>query len=712
MVSVVVYARTNSKVTGMRRQRWLSLAAAVGIGSGAGQVASASPEYCIWDDRADRERALMELGVFLSDEDYRTFCASVDGFSKVAKAHKLSAEQAHRLLRFHWKYNVTTREIEQGPAALEALASRLHEHQKALARCKVPDGGPEATPDFAVLRRPQRPHELLTFFRRVEDPREFDDVVRVSVEKGTYAVKHERTRLHTHSSSVLRPEELPLQVLSTFSEETLQTLTSAFGSCGPAELAKTLANAFSQPAVGPPHSRGLVRAVWGRSLDLSAVASGQIAVVDGAMPGAPFIVFKRRANGTFAQVRAASFGDMAGVMALEEELKARLRGRTVSKEELLLAVRASARKLFGLTTLGTRAEAEAAFPLEVVQTTPGCFGQPDTQRTIALPRAPVLRGAWTPPTLEKGVFSVCVAGLPRKEPSWRDSISSPFRKYTFSRWSFDTSTSQVSAGPLLEGDDVVPAELVLGCGRLYLPDRSPSSRVEPASLPPPSRSLLKKTGPATRRAAGEHWTYAARAEYVSVASFARATQEMMGVGAPRRFLLAMQKAAREEVRHAKASLRIAAQLLDVDVKELGPACYAPVVPLPPRASTHAELCKLTLLEAAIPETLGVAAARRTLKAVRTPLIRETLRSIVADECRHALLAWDMAQWARKEGRVTDTEWDRWVFEALQLSLRNLSMSTRHDLRKFGVPGREDYLAGVEGLSAGVDSAALAKMLSA
>ncbi|WNG61227.1 ferritin-like domain-containing protein [Archangium gephyra] len=694
----------------MRRQRWLSLAAAVGIGS-VGQVASASPENCLRDDREARERELVELGVFLSDEDYRTFCASVDGFSKVAKAHKLSAEQAHRLLRFHWKYDSTTREIEQGPAALGALASRLHEHQKALTRCKVPNGGPEATPDFAVLRRPQRPHELLAFFRRVEDPRGFDDVVRVSVEKGTYAVKQERTRLHTHTSYVLRPEELPLRVLSTFSEEAIQTLTSAFGSCGPAELAKALAQAFSQPAVGPPHYKGLV-SVWGGRLDLSAVASGQIAVMEGAMPGAPFTVFKRRANGTFAQVRAVSFGDMAGVMALEEELKARLRGRTVSKEELLLAVRASVMKLFGLTTLGTRAEAEAAFPLEVVQTTNGCFGRPDSQHTIALPSAPVLRGAWTPPTFEKGVFSVCVVGLPRKGPAPLDFTSLSLRRYTFSRWSFDTSTSQVSAGRLIEGDYVVPARLVLGCGRLYLPDGSPSSRVEPASLPSPSRPLTKKTGPAARRAAGEHWTYAARAEYVSVASFARATQEMMGVGAPRRFLLAMQKAAREEVRHAKAALRIAAQLLDVDVKELGPACYAPVVPLPPRASTHAELCKLTLLEAAIPETLGVAAARRTLKAVRTPLIREALRSILADECRHALLAWDMAQWARKEGKVTDTEWDRWVFEALQLSLQNLSMSTRHDLRKFGVPVREDYLAGVEGLSAGVDSAALAKMLSA
>jgi hypothetical protein len=146
---------------------------------------------------------------------------------------------------------------------------------------------------------------------------------------------------------------------------------------------------------------------------------------------------------------------------------------------------------------------------------------------------------------------------------------------------------------------------------------------------------------AARLAAG--WREDALAEHASVASFARATLELMGVGAPGDLLAAVQRAALDEVRHAERSFALAARYGAVD------AAPGPLVAPPPRGGGLVRLAVDTFVEGCVGETIAALAARRALAGCRDEVVARVLRGIARDEARHAALAWRTVAWCVGEG---------------------------------------------------------------
>lgn len=152
------------------------------------------------------------------------------------------------------------------------------------------------------------------------------------------------------------------------------------------------------------------------------------------------------------------------------------------------------------------------------------------------------------------------------------------------------------------------------------------------------RLALAAVDATTAAAAAAYWLAIARAEHASVAAFARVSLELMAVGAPPQLLEGCHRAALDEVRHARLALDVARSLGDASW-DLGPL---PTVPT--RVPTLRELAVDALLEGCLGE--GAAAARARIAANRTcGPVAEALRTIAADETRHAALAWATVRWA-------------------------------------------------------------------
>ncbi|CAE7468552.1 unnamed protein product, partial [Symbiodinium pilosum] len=149
---------------------------------------------------------------------------------------------------------------------------------------------------------------------------------------------------------------------------------------------------------------------------------------------------------------------------------------------------------------------------------------------------------------------------------------------------------------------------------------------------------------AQRREAAQRWRVAALAEHASVASFARASLELMAVGAPADLLAATHEAALDEIRHAKVAFGLA-QHFGEDGVAPGPLPVGAVAV----ATSLPELAARTFAEGCAGETLSVAKAQLELMSGRfLPEEEAALRAVYADEARHAALAWRTVAWALRE----------------------------------------------------------------
>ena len=164
----------------------------------------------------------------------------------------------------------------------------------------------------------------------------------------------------------------------------------------------------------------------------------------------------------------------------------------------------------------------------------------------------------------------------------------------------------------------------------------------------PLAPLGAALGPELRAAIARAWLEDALAEHASVASFARATLELVAVGAPPALLAAHQRAGLQEIRHAERCFALARAYGD-DPIDPGPVA----IPLP-RAGGLERLASDTFVEGCVAETIGALLAARALGGCTVEKTREALRVIAADEAAHAALAWRTLAWALREGgeRVT------------------------------------------------------------
>ncbi len=147
---------------------------------------------------------------------------------------------------------------------------------------------------------------------------------------------------------------------------------------------------------------------------------------------------------------------------------------------------------------------------------------------------------------------------------------------------------------------------------------------------------------ALREALARGWLEDALLEHASVASFARATLELMAVGAPAELLADCQRAGLDEVRHAEGCFALAARY--------GRArAPGPIAALPARPAGLARLAVDTFVEGCVAETVATLAGTRVLASCRDPEVARFLARIVRDETRHAALAWRTVAWAAREG---------------------------------------------------------------
>ena len=140
-----------------------------------------------------------------------------------------------------------------------------------------------------------------------------------------------------------------------------------------------------------------------------------------------------------------------------------------------------------------------------------------------------------------------------------------------------------------------------------------------------------------------HWSEVAALEHSSVASFARVTLELMGLGAPADLILDTQRAAADEVEHARDVYSLISTLRGCPV---GPGDF-PISSLTPRLDRR-EITLSVAREACLGETLGVTeveCAHALTLSLRGPhRVSEHLERVLRDETRHAALAWRTLAW--------------------------------------------------------------------
>jgi hypothetical protein len=143
-----------------------------------------------------------------------------------------------------------------------------------------------------------------------------------------------------------------------------------------------------------------------------------------------------------------------------------------------------------------------------------------------------------------------------------------------------------------------------------------------------------------REELAQQWLADARLEHASIASFARFTLDLLAFGAPPDLVEACQRAAADEIRHARACFALASTYAGVT---WGPG------PLDMRgvtvSATLAEAAACALREGCINETTAALTAARQAELATDPVVREVLARIAHDEATHAELAWRFVAWA-------------------------------------------------------------------
>jgi hypothetical protein len=184
------------------------------------------------------------------------------------------------------------------------------------------------------------------------------------------------------------------------------------------------------------------------------------------------------------------------------------------------------------------------------------------------------------------------------------------------------------------------------------------------------------------RSAGDYLARAASLEAASVVAFRHLARELTAHGAEPDLIAAARAAARDELRHARTTARLAASL--------GAAPERPcIAPMPVRDLETIALENAR--EGCVRETFGALEGRWQSLHARDPELRRAYRRIAHDELRHAALAWSVARWI--ERRLTRPAQQR-VEAARRAALVQLQRELRDessaDIRRVcGVPGRRE-----------------------
>jgi hypothetical protein len=150
------------------------------------------------------------------------------------------------------------------------------------------------------------------------------------------------------------------------------------------------------------------------------------------------------------------------------------------------------------------------------------------------------------------------------------------------------------------------------------------------------RGLAAPRAGATADAVGAYLARAAHLEAASVIAFEALHAELAAHGAPEALLRMTERAARDEVRHARVTARLA--------KRRG--ATPPCVRVRGRNSRTLEsIARENAVEGCVRETFGALVAAWQAEHARAADVRAAMRGIARDELSHAALAWAVARWA-------------------------------------------------------------------
>ena len=129
---------------------------------------------------------------------------------------------------------------------------------------------------------------------------------------------------------------------------------------------------------------------------------------------------------------------------------------------------------------------------------------------------------------------------------------------------------------------------------------------------------------------------AARLEAASVHAFRRLGSELTSMKAPRSLVRAAERAARDEIRHARVTSRLARR------RGALPGCV--VVGRGERARTVEAFAIENATEGCVRECFGALVATHQATHAKDPQLAQEMGRIARDETRHAALAWEIARW--------------------------------------------------------------------
>jgi len=232
-----------------------------------------------------------------------------------------------------------------------------------------------------------------------------------------------------------------------------------------------------------------------------------------------------------------------------------------------------------------------------------------------------------------------------------------------------------------------PAECDGVCGRPLLVAgraRVATSRVRGDWSAPCFEGLGDALDDATREHLADHWREIAGFEHASVASFARFIAHLQQLGAPAGLVRAAQRAAIDEIEHARRAYAMASAYAGADV---GPSALA-IDGAIERTADRLEILDALIHEACVGETLAALEAREGAANARDPQVAACLGQIADDELRHAALGWQALQWMIETGSADERRFaarrlTRALAEA-ELAAGELERETAIELRGHGL----------------------------
>ncbi|MEP7051021.1 MAG: hypothetical protein ABJB12_11735 [Pseudomonadota bacterium] len=189
---------------------------------------------------------------------------------------------------------------------------------------------------------------------------------------------------------------------------------------------------------------------------------------------------------------------------------------------------------------------------------------------------------------------------------------------------------------------------------------------------------------------GAYFAELTRLEAASVPAFRILRDELRAHGAPQKLLRAAARAARDEVRHARAARALA--------RHYGGAARVAAVPRRKPRSLEAIAIE-NAVEGCVRETYAALLANHQAKHATEPNVRAAMMRIARDETRHAALSWDVSRWL--EQRLPPSA-KRSVQQAREAAVRELLSSVAAEQETpfadvVGLPGPAAALALASGM---------------